>query len=82
VWKSASIYLSNTHTHSHTYTHTQGGLQAVANALTVPRVGRAHQAGSDALLTMATFFKLKEVCVCVCVYVCWPECELLTRVCV
>ena len=37
-----------------------GGLQSLANALGVDRVGRNHQAGSDALLTGNVFFKLRE----------------------
>jgi len=37
-----------------------GGLQALATALKVERVGRNHQAGSDALLTGNVFFKLRE----------------------
>ena len=37
-----------------------GGLQALADALGVDRVGRNHQAGSDALLTGNVFFKLRE----------------------
>ncbi|EAX96627.1 CAF1 family ribonuclease containing protein [Trichomonas vaginalis G3] len=35
-----------------------GGLQALANELNVPRVGPAHQAGSDALVTLDTFVAL------------------------
>lgn len=37
-----------------------GGLAAIAKALDVPRVGPAHQAGSDALVTAETFFALKK----------------------
>lgn len=37
-----------------------GGLQALATALGVDRVGMNHQAGSDALLTGNVFFKLRE----------------------
>lgn len=35
-----------------------GGLNRVAEALGVPRVGRMHQAGSDSLLTSAVYFEL------------------------
>jgi CCR4-NOT transcription complex subunit 7/8 len=38
----------------------KGGLQDVADELRVARIGTSHQAGSDSLLTAATFFKLKE----------------------
>jgi CCR4-NOT transcription complex subunit 7/8 len=36
------------------------GLQDLATSLGVPRVGSAHQAGSDSHLTLMTFFKLME----------------------
>uniref|UniRef100_A0A914D0P9 poly(A)-specific ribonuclease n=1 Tax=Acrobeloides nanus TaxID=290746 RepID=A0A914D0P9_9BILA len=39
----------------------KGGLQDVADTLQVIRIGRRHQAGSDALLTARTFFKIKEL---------------------
>uniref|UniRef100_A0A914EMT7 poly(A)-specific ribonuclease n=1 Tax=Acrobeloides nanus TaxID=290746 RepID=A0A914EMT7_9BILA len=39
----------------------KGGLQDVADTLQVTRIGRRHQAGSDALLTARTFFKIKEL---------------------
>jgi len=37
-----------------------GGLQKVAEMLNVERIGPQHQAGSDSLLTAATFFKLRK----------------------
>jgi len=38
-----------------------GGLQKVSDTLQVERVGIQHQAGSDSLLTLAVFFKMKEL---------------------
>lgn len=38
-----------------------GGLQKVAEQLAVIRIGPQHQAGSDSLLTSATFFKMREM---------------------
>ena len=38
----------------------KGGLQDVAEELGVQRIGQQHQAGSDSLLTAATFFKLRS----------------------
>lgn len=38
-----------------------GGLQRVAEDLSVERIGPMHQAGSDSLLTNATFFRLADV---------------------
>lgn len=37
-----------------------GGLQKLADDLKVVRRGTAHQAGSDSMVTLATFFKLKN----------------------
>jgi len=37
----------------------RGGLQKVAETLQVERIGPQHQAGSDSLLTAATFFKMR-----------------------
>merc|ERR1712216_21595 len=39
--------------------HLRGGLNKIADQLEVERIGPSHQAGSDSLLTAATFFKLK-----------------------
>jgi CCR4-NOT transcription complex subunit 7/8 len=39
----------------------KGGLQQLAGDLGVQRIGPAHQAGSDSLLTSATFFKMMQV---------------------
>jgi len=39
----------------------KGGLQKVAEQLAVERIGPQHQAGSDSLLTAATFFKMRNV---------------------
>lgn len=39
----------------------KGGLSKLAEDLDVTRVGPVHQAGSDSLLTSATFFKLRQV---------------------
>lgn len=39
----------------------KGGLQDVADELQIARVGPQHQAGSDALLTCKTYFKMRKV---------------------
>ncbi|GBE83193.1 Poly(A) ribonuclease pop2 [Sparassis crispa] len=39
----------------------KGGLQDVADDLGVMRIGPSHQAGSDSLLTMLIFFKMREI---------------------
>lgn len=39
---------------------TKGGLQDIAEELAVARIGQAHQAGSDSLLTGQVYFKMKE----------------------
>nr|UXY86896.1 CCR4-associated factor [Cryptomonas paramecium] len=38
-----------------------GGLDKIAEKLKVFRIGRQHQAGSDSLLTLKIFFKLKKI---------------------
>lgn len=40
--------------------HLKGGLNKIAEILSVERVGPSHQAGSDSLLTAATFFALRQ----------------------
>lgn len=40
--------------------HLRGGLNRLAELLSVERVGPSHQAGSDSLLTAATFFQLRK----------------------
>src|SRR6201996_6568874 len=39
---------------------TKSGLQDIAEELAVARIGQAHQAGSDSLLTGQVYFKMKE----------------------
>jgi len=39
----------------------RGGLQKVAETLKIERIGPQHQAGSDSLLTAATFFKMRKI---------------------
>lgn len=39
----------------------KGGLQDLADDLEVERIGPQHQAGSDSLLTLHTFFKMKQL---------------------
>lgn len=38
-----------------------GGLQDIAEQLSIPRIGQQHQAGSDSLLTGMLFFKMKDL---------------------
>lgn len=39
----------------------KGGLNGLAKDLQVERIGPEHQAGSDSLLTQATYFKLRSL---------------------
>ena len=39
----------------------KGGLQELGDDLRIPRIGRQHQAGSDALLTAQCFHRIKEI---------------------
>ena len=39
----------------------KGGLNKLAEDLEVERIGPEHQAGSDSLLTQATFFKMRQM---------------------
>ena len=39
----------------------KGGLNKLAEDLEVERIGPEHQAGSDSLLTQATFFKMRQL---------------------
>jgi len=39
----------------------KGGLNALSKDLQVERIGPEHQAGSDSLLTQATYFKLRSL---------------------
>ena len=39
----------------------KGGLNRVAEALSVERIGPVHQAGSDSLITSSTFFKVEAL---------------------
>lgn len=41
--------------------HLKGGLNGLARDLQVQRIGPEHQAGSDSLLTQATYFKLRSL---------------------
>ena len=41
--------------------YSKKGLQEIADLLDIQRIGTAHQAGSDSLLTLKVFFKLKEM---------------------
>ena len=38
----------------------EGGLANIAEALSIKRIGISHQAGSDAILTGQTFFRMRE----------------------
>lgn len=43
------------------FEHLAGGLSKVAKELDIDRIGTMHQAGSDSLITMRVFFKLKDL---------------------
>ena len=40
----------------------RGGLNRIAEELGIKRIGRTHQGGSDSLVTLESFFKLKNEC--------------------
>jgi len=44
----------------HEYNELKGGLNRLAELLDVTRTGPKHQAGSDSLVTLGTYFKFKE----------------------
>lgn len=52
-----------------------GGLSKIAETLNVARIGPQHQAGSDSLLTAATYFKLRALYFSVAVNPLWSETE-------
>ena len=44
----------------HEFNELKGGLNRLAEVLDVTRTGPKHQAGSDSLVTLGTFFKFTE----------------------
>jgi CCR4-NOT transcription complex subunit 7/8 len=62
--KTLKLYFPNFYDLKHivrNFEHLRGGLNKLAEELEVRRVGRTHQAGSDSLVTLSVFFKVKAL---------------------